>query len=94
MHYFDTLRYAMRVLHSAGQTQCRLQHLSILSSDYMLWLCAGQQFDVFVSGPQVDCSIDPVSGEVHITQVLQVHTPCKLLAHMYQYTHCCEQLLV
>lgn len=25
-----------------------------------------------VSGPQVDCSIDPASGEVHITQVLQV----------------------
>ena len=39
---------------------------------YMLLLAAGRPFDVMVSKPNVDCSVDAASGEMHITQVLQV----------------------
>ena len=39
---------------------------------YMLLLAAGRPFDVMVTKPNVDCSIDAASQEMYITQVLQV----------------------
>ena len=37
-----------------------------------LFCTTGRPFDVMVSKPAADCSIDAASGEMHITQVLQV----------------------
>ena len=44
----------------------------VMAHTPLLILDAGKPFDVMVDKPFVDCSIDAMSGEVHITQVLQV----------------------
>lgn len=48
--------------------------LSLLP-EQLVNLSAGKPFDMMISKPSIDCSIDAVSGEVHITQVLQVSPP-------------------
>jgi len=53
----------------------------------MLLLAAGRPFDVMVTKPNVDCSIDAASGEMHITQVLQVcMAPQCLICVLRKYT--------
>ena len=47
----------------------------LLSAKQFSHLHAGKPFDMMISKPTIDCSIDAVSGEVHITQVLQVSPP-------------------
>ncbi|KAA6418785.1 MAG: hypothetical protein FRX49_11273 [Trebouxia sp. A1-2] len=44
------------------------------TSRALLDIVRGRPFDVMVSKPNVDCSIDVASGEMHITQVLQVES--------------------
>ena len=56
-------------LSSLCSTQC-----SVGSTDGSLH--AGRPFDLLIDKPVVDCSIDAFSGEVHITQVLQVSPLC------------------
>lgn len=63
------LRKALHALAHTSMLASALLHRGYLAAGGP---CAGQQFDVMVSQPYVDCSIDAKSGELHINQVLQV----------------------
>ncbi|KAL0043492.1 hypothetical protein WJX79_006229 [Trebouxia sp. C0005] len=71
------------------------------TSRALLDIVRGRPFDVMVSKPNVDCSIDVASGEMHITQVLQGTAqpaqalPAETLSHSSKgRTHSTRQLLV
>ncbi|KAL3146757.1 hypothetical protein ABBQ38_014741 [Trebouxia sp. C0009 RCD-2024] len=75
----------------------------IKTSIALIDVVRGKPFDVLISKPAVDCSIDAASGEVHITQVLQgtaqatqstVETGDTVLAAATSRSHAKKQLLV
>ncbi|DBB18517.1 TPA: hypothetical protein ACH3X3_000157 [Trebouxia sp. C0006] len=52
-----------------GRQLASVDHINTTKA--LLDIVRGRPFDVMVSKPNVDCSVDAASGEMHITQVLQ-----------------------
>lgn len=82
-----------------GRQLASVDHIN--SSRALLDIVRGRPFDVMVSKPNVDCSIDAASGEMHIIQVLQGTArpaqalPAETLAHTSKgRAHSTKQLLV